>query len=141
MLPKGPYESVEIYLDTYFRLLREAAFWAIKINVRDYSNSVEKGLGLKKDTCLRLYKNVKLLGFELATGTTPGFALKIAFETCQAKVDWSSASRLMFGNLLCLILEDNFSLPIWLTIANADEKEKGMILVEICSGFSNEVSL
>ncbi|CAG8438249.1 2741_t:CDS:10 [Acaulospora morrowiae] len=107
-----PYESIEEYLETHYRLLRE-----------DFICSLREGIKLhrepKKDddarTDLRVYENVNLVGVTFAS---MGVVHRISFRTQNhERVKWSMSKRLIPGTLIVLT-NDNFSTMKLATVIN-----------------------
>ena len=132
----GAYESAEQYLDTYFRLLREDCFSALKEGV---NNLLSGKLDLRD---MHVYSDVKLVALQvpqsvgsLSSGNG-GIHLALQIKPCREVRSWSHAPNLMFGNLLCISTTGDFKRPLWATVANRDTKlldRDNIIFVEPCS--------
>ncbi len=128
---EGPYLSIDEYMDTYFRLLRADCFDAIRVGIDD----------LKKNKLdprdMNVYHKITIPGI-LPSNFEAGIQLALRVTPCQPVENWSTSSKLMFGNLLCLTPSGTFKDAIWATIANREEellkqKDGPVIVVELCS--------
>ena len=133
----GSYDSVDEYVDTYFRLLRVDCFDAIRKGIHDLLK------GELDPREMNVYDNVSLEGI-LPSNTEIGVQLALRVKPRKHVEDWSSSPNLMFGNLLSLSATGNFKDAIWATVANRDEKLlklEQVILVELCcEGINTNVS-
>ncbi|XP_014212352.1 NFX1-type zinc finger-containing protein 1-like [Copidosoma floridanum] len=124
---KDAYDSVEQYLDTQFRLLREDFVRPLRNGIKEYLDSDRK----RRNNGLRIYRRAKLMDSK-ASNLNAGIQLyfgKLNF------VNWKSSKRFMFGGLL-LLSKDNFKTIVFATVANRDEKElaEGIVRIELCLG-------
>ena len=132
---EGAYDSVEQYMDTYFRLFREDCFSGLKKGIQNLLNGK---LDLRD---MNVYHNVKLVGLHLTKEDT-GLAIALQVVPLRPVKNWASSSNLMFGNLLCLSVSGSFRDPIWATVTARDVKmlnSKNIIVVELCTE-SNDMS-
>ena len=132
---KGAYDSVEQYMDVYFRLFREDCFSALKKGTRNFLNG---NLDLRD---MNVYHSVRMVGLHL-TREDSGLAIAIQVEPLRPVRNWATSSNLMFGNLLCLSVSGSFRDPIWATVAARDVQllnSKNIIVIELCTE-SNDMS-
>ena len=106
-----PYLSEDEYMDTYLRLLRAECF-----------SSIQKGIiELKRDELdsrdMNVYSEVCLVDHDVSYS---GFTIAVKFKPEREVRDWNKTQQLMYGNLLCLSTDKNFTEPIWATVENRD---------------------
>ncbi len=125
---KGAYNSVEEYIDTYFRLLRADCFSSL---IKGVKSLLYDTLDLRD---MAVYDNVRLAGLFTARGEN-GFSLALEVQPKRSIRDWETSSDLMFGNLLCISPSGSFRDPVWATVSNRDTKllkEKSTVIVDLC---------
>ena len=121
-----PYLSEDEYMDTYLRLLRAECF-----------SSIQKGITeLKRDELdsrdMNVYSEVCLVDHDVSYS---GFTIAVKFKPEREVRDWNKTQQLMYGNLLCLSTDINFTEPIWATVENRDAEllgQENIILLELC---------
>ncbi|KAH9330189.1 hypothetical protein KI387_002297 [Taxus chinensis] len=122
---QGSYGSVEVYMDTYFRLLKEDCFWGLKKGISD----LRKNKWDRRD--MRIWPNGVAIGLHFG-GSRSGVTIAVNTERVYG------SRRPMEGNLLCLSDDGgNFDSPIWGIVAHCeDSTKKGMLSVfaEIVDG-------
>ncbi|GLJ17149.1 hypothetical protein SUGI_0296770 [Cryptomeria japonica] len=121
---EGSYGSVEEYMDTYFRLLKEDCFWGLKKGISD----LKKNKWDPKD--MRVWPNGVLIGFHFG-GSYSGLTIAVATERVY------SSKCLKEGNLICLSDDGgNFDSPIWGIVAHCEDAAEKMVMifVEIVEG-------
>ncbi|XP_065186319.1 uncharacterized protein LOC135817127 [Sycon ciliatum] len=136
----GNYKSVDDYLDTYFRLLREDCFAALKTGVQ---NLLQGKLDIRD---MNVYYQVKLDAMESLVKdknkrrqrgigqSSSGFSLGIRVKPVRPVKDWQKTSALMYGNLVCITTDGSFSNPLWATVrSNANMATEGILLVDPCT--------
>ena len=106
VIEKGPYESDEDYLDTYFRLLRFDCFAEFNVGIKSFVNGKVDG---RSNLCT--YHNVLLKGIQLLE-TGSGIGLVVQIKAARPPKDWKSASHLRFGNLVCISPSGGFKDPL-----------------------------
>lgn len=126
------YKSVDHYLDTQFRLLREDFVRPLRNGINEYLNEEKK----YRNDDFRIYKNAKLIKFEISKRSA---GYKLFFGKLNFIKNWQRSKRFMFGGLL-LLSKDNFKSIVFLTVANRDEKDlaEGFVTVEPCP--ENEIT-
>lgn len=124
---KGPYPSVEEYIDIYFRLLRSDCFAALSKGATD----LLKGTLDQRD--MNVYTQVKMVGFQKAVHGS-GLPLGLALKPLRPVANWDQTSCLMYGNLLCISVSGTFRDPIWATVSNRELlSSQSVVIVELCS--------
>ncbi|KAK2702438.1 hypothetical protein QYM36_018951 [Artemia franciscana] len=124
------YRSVDDYLDTHFRLLREDFIAPLRSGIQQYKKfKTENKHHRGRVDDLRLYFNVKFVEYDILQGT---HLIHISTERLK-NVVWENSKRLMHGSLLCLS-KDDFCSFILATVVKRDpqllEKE-GTIHVRV----------
>ncbi len=124
------HESCSDYLDQYYHLMKTESFAPIQEVIKEY----QEGNLKPQDHHFRcLYTHVSLVGVNTLW---TGLSLSLKFQTPR-KVDWKRSSQLMYGNLLALSMNQDFSDTIWLTILHRDLEilqKDSVVLVKICEG-------
>eukprot|EP00742_Colponemidia_sp_Colp-10_P015126 GILJ01017240.1.p1 GENE.GILJ01017240.1~~GILJ01017240.1.p1 ORF type:complete len:1119 (-),score=139.66 GILJ01017240.1:2155-5169(-) len=137
---QGAYESCEVYLDTYFRLLREDCFMPMREGISSFRACT------LDDRDLHVFTQVKVAGvFFFPRGR--GLAYGLTFQPRRAglkRQQWLESSDLQYGNLLCLSPDISFSTMIWATVCaqKIDSYTKintFSIFIQFCSD-DNELS-
>ena len=121
-----PYLSEDEYMDTYLRLLRAECF-----------SSIQKGiLELKRGELdirdMSVYSEVSLVGHATSFSS---FTIAVKFKPELEVRDWNKTQQLMYGNLVCLSTNTNFTEPIWATVDYRDPEllgKENIILLELC---------
>ncbi len=133
---KGPYESPDDYMDTYFRLLRADCFNALCTGIKQFIN------GKLDHRDMNVYHSLHLVGVMVNPSDSSGLIVALKVVPHRKVHNWATSSSLMFGNLLCLSAAGTFKDPIWATVVNRDvdllEKHQ-IIMVEFCTE-SNVIS-
>lgn len=130
ILNKG-YQSTCEYLDVYYRLLRVETFAAIQKGIKDYKR------GELDERDMNVYSMVTVVDINL---TNSSLLVYLQFSSKNSGISWKTSRKLMYGNLLCISINGEFSDSIWVTVADRDEEvlEKHSVVgVELIS-FSNE---
>ena len=121
-----PYLSEDEYMDTYLRLLRAECFSSIQKGI------IELKRGELDSRDMNVYSEVCLVGHAVSYS---GFTIAVKFKSQRAVRDWNKTQQLMYGNLLCLSTDINFTEPIWATVENRDPEllgKESIILLELC---------
>ena len=121
-----PYLSEDEYMDTYLRLLRAECFSSIQKGI------IELKSGQLDSRDMNVYKEVCLVGHAVSHS---GFTIAVKFKPEREVRDWNKTQQLMYGNLLCLSTDKNFTEPIWATVENRDTellRKENIILLELC---------
>ena len=121
-----PYISEDEYMDTYLRLLRAECFSSIQKGIID----LKRGELDSRD--MNVYSEVCLVGHAVSFS---GFTIAVKFKPERDVRDWNKTQQLMYGNLLCLSTDINFTEPIWATVENRDSEllgKENIILLELC---------
>ena len=121
-----PYLSEVEYMDTYLRLLRAECFSSIQKGI------IELKRGELDSRDMNVYSEVCLVGHAVSYS---GFTIAVKFKSQRAVRDWNKTQQLMYGNLLCLSTDINFTEPIWATVENRDSEllgQENIILLELC---------
>ncbi|KAG5836364.1 hypothetical protein ANANG_G00253830 [Anguilla anguilla] len=131
------YPSVQVYLDTHFRLLREDFVRPLREGIRELLQSYEEeSLGQvpvrrKRFDDIRVYFETRLL-VPLCTPT--GTAYKVQFDPTPLKfVRWQNSKRLLYGSLVCMS-QDNFETFLFATVSDRDpaDLQKGQVQLSFC---------
>ena len=121
-----PYLSEDEYMDTYLRLLRAECFSSIQKGI------IELKSGQLDSRDMNVYNEVCLVGHAVSYS---GFTIAVKFKPEREVRDWNKTQQLMYGNLLCLSTDINFTEPIWATVENRDSEllgQENIILLELC---------
>ena len=121
-----PYLSEDEYMDTYLRLLRAECFSSIQKGI------IELKRGELDSRDMNVYSEVCLVGHAVSYS---GFTIAVKFKSQREVRDWKKTQQLMYGNLLCLSTDINFTEPIWATVENRDSEllgKENIILLELC---------
>ena len=121
-----PYLSEDEYMDTYLRLLRAECFSSIQKGI------IELKRGELDSRDMNVYSEVCLVGHAVSYS---GFTIAVKFKSQREVRDWKKTQQLMYGNLLCLSTDINFTEPIWATVENRDPEllgKESIILLELC---------
>jgi len=138
----GAYVSVDDYLDTQFRLLREDFVGPLREGISQYINMTDKQR-LKRINNVRIYRKVYFLSHKIIKDR---LGLIVCFDPDERlrKLTWEHSKRFMFGSLL-LFSRDNFANIIFATVMGRDlaDLENGKIMVQLSkdhevSDFSDE---
>ncbi|KAH3711004.1 NFX1-type zinc finger-containing protein 1-like [Dreissena polymorpha] len=117
---KGRYDSLDTYLDTQFRLLREDYVQPLRQGIHEYRSCIKDGLSVNRLRNVRIYQNVQIMQ-PVCSGK--GINHVLQFDTSHLKiVNWESSRRLLFGSLVCLSV-DNFDTIHYATITERDANE------------------
>ncbi|KAK7497642.1 hypothetical protein BaRGS_00011037, partial [Batillaria attramentaria] len=132
---EGAFKDVHHYLDVQFRLLREDYIRPLREGIREYRRMREKGEQVKKNSDLRLYHRVQVIGL----ACKEALEHRVQFDISHMKhVRWQSSKRLLYGSLVCLSVDDfeNISFAI---VTNRDIKdlENGIIQIRFESGIED----
>lgn len=136
----GAYESVDDYLDTQFRLLREDFVSPLREGILEYVNMCDKKR-INKINSVRIYRKVFFLNPKIVNDR---LGLIVCFDPDRhlKRVIWEHSKRFLFGTLLAFS-RDNFTNVIFATVMDRDitELKNGKIVVEISQGFvvSNDI--
>ena len=128
----GAYQSLDQYLDTYFRLLREDCFSKLKEGVQQL---LHKRLDIRD---MNVYVDIQLVGIEAVEGNlhadaNSGISFGLRIKSVKPHIKWEQSRDLMFGNLLCISTDGTFNKPLWATVSSRDLLAKnGIVLVDPC---------
>ena len=126
----GAYVSVDDYLDTQFRLLREDFVAPLREGISQYMNITDK-IRIKKVNNVRIYHKVYFLSHKIVKDR---LGLIVCFDPDKRlkNLNWEHSKRFLFGSLL-LFSRDNFANIILATVMDrgvADLKN-GKIMVRL----------
>ena len=126
-----PYSNCEEYMDIYYRLMRTECFAAIQKGILD----LKKGQLDSRD--MNCFKDVYIMGHDV-TGYKVQLALQ--FKPNKLVTDWRKTSQLMYGNLVCLSPNNQFTDPIWATVSNRDVDllNKSSVICVVISDFNDK---
>jgi hypothetical protein len=126
----GAYVSVDDYLDTQFRLLREDFLGPLREGISQYINMKDKKR-INEIKSVRIYRKVYFIEPEWISYRL-GLIVCFDPEKQLKNLDWENTKRFMFGSLL-LFSSDNFETIIFATVIgrNLEELKKGRIVVEL----------
>ncbi|XP_046669546.1 NFX1-type zinc finger-containing protein 1-like isoform X2 [Homalodisca vitripennis] len=138
---KGPYGSVEHYLDTHFKLLREDFMSPIRQAIRDYKKQQNSKEKFKRIENVRIYRKVKFLHSKTIND-------KVGYEICFDvdkkinRVNWEFSNRFMYGSLL-LFTNDHFDTFFLATVAfrSVKELENKRVVIELQGATQNAKSI
>ncbi|NXX81788.1 ZNFX1 protein, partial [Urocolius indicus] len=135
----GRYESVSIYLDTHFRLLREDFVRPLREGILELLQSFEdKGLRKKKFDDIRIYFDTRIIT-PLCCPT--GIVYKVQFDTKPLKfVRWQNSKRLLYGSLVCMS-KDHFETCLFATVSNRDNADLAHGTVQLCFNAQSQALL
>lgn len=135
----GRYESISIYLDTHFRLLREDFVRPLREGISELLQSFEdKGLRKKKFDDIRIYFDTRIIA-PLCSPT--GVVYKVQFDTKPLKfVRWQNSRRLLYGSLVCMS-KDHFETCLFATVSNRDSTDLAKGIVELCFNAQSQALL
>ncbi|CAG8496191.1 11399_t:CDS:10 [Acaulospora colombiana] len=112
-----PFESIEEYLETHYKLLREDFVRSLREGIERYCETDEHDEDARTD--IRVYENVKVVGVTFAG---VGVVQRISFRTQHyEQVKWSMSKRLIPGTLVVLT-NDKFSTMKFATVINRPEE-------------------
>ncbi|KAK2142651.1 hypothetical protein LSH36_929g00077, partial [Paralvinella palmiformis] len=131
-LPKikesGKYPSVESYLDTHFRLLREDFMRPLRQGINNYLNTTRKLQERQQLQNVRIYQNVHV---KYPVCTPDGISYKISFDVNRLhSVRWENTKRLIYGALVCLS-PDSFKTIYWATVSHRHPEQLKNGTVEV----------
>ena len=126
----GAYVSVDDYLDTQFRLLREDFVGPLREGISQYPNMTNKQR-MKKISSVRIYRRVYFLGHKIINDL-PGLVVCFDPNKRLKNLIWEHSKRFMFGSLL-LFSRDNFTNIIFATVMGRDleDLKNGNIVVQL----------
>ncbi|CAG9824500.1 unnamed protein product [Phaedon cochleariae] len=130
---KGPYQSVNHYLDVQFRLLREDFVAPLRRGICKYKENPKERL-----ENLKIYNPIKFLEQETVTEQNC-YRIQFDFTNTKRTYVYENSRRFMFGALLCFT-HDNFKTLLFGKVVKRDAKdclEKGQLIV----GFNADVAL
>ncbi|CAI2172161.1 19284_t:CDS:10 [Funneliformis geosporum] len=105
-----PYESINEYLETHYKLLREDCIRPLREGIRVFKANPEE-----KNRDLRVYVKINLVGVTFAK---IGVVHRISFRTKDfERVNWSTSKRLLPGTLV-VFSKDNFETMKFATVVN-----------------------
>ena len=123
--PKGPFDSVQQYVETHYHLLREDFVHPLR-NVIEKSHDLEESLGHTTK-----YENVRFVCQDISQGE---IVYQISFEIQgKKKTNWRHNKRFTYGSLLCLSQEDNFQSLQFASVAQReiDDLKKGLVTIKM----------
>ena len=116
VLTSEPYNSVSHYLDTYFRLLRENCFAALKTGI---SELLENKLDFRD---MIVYKRVHFKGITLSEN---GIILVMSLDENSLRPGQTIRNGdLQYGNLVCLSASGSFQDSVWATVFMREKEPK-----------------
>eukprot|EP00095_Tigriopus_kingsejongensis_P008280 maker-scaffold1620_size33299-snap-gene-0.6 protein:Tk08280 transcript:maker-scaffold1620_size33299-snap-gene-0.6-mRNA-1 annotation:"nfx1-type zinc finger-containing protein 1-like" len=104
-----PYDSVQEYMDTYFRLLRAEAFYGIQRGIAQFRGGE---LDLHD---MNVYVDITLVAMDLQK-----LRLVLSFTPLKKVKNWEKSKGLLEGNLLCVCSDNQFKDVVWFIIADRD---------------------
>ncbi|XP_065051269.1 NFX1-type zinc finger-containing protein 1-like isoform X2 [Rhopilema esculentum] len=126
MICKGKYNSADEYVEILFRLLREDCFNSLKEGIQKLLD----GSLDKRD--MDVYHGVRVVGINASSHS--GFYLAVKLGKLSKKIEWKKSKKLMYGNLLCLSMNNRFDDVVWTTVASRELLESQQIVsVQLCS--------
>ncbi|RZC35374.1 AAA 11 domain containing protein, partial [Asbolus verrucosus] len=98
---RGPYRSVDHYLDVQFRLLREDFVGPLRCGIANYKSESKKRI-----KNVKIHKKVRFLNPETINES---YCIRVQFDFTKKKntFNFENSRRFMFGSLLCFTA-DNF---------------------------------
>ena len=135
----GGYKKIEDYMETYFRLLKEDAFAALKKGISDFV----KGKLNNRD--MVVWSSVSVIGVHFGK-TLPGMTFGLLVN--QKKANKTSPKPPLPGSLLCICDSGgSFINPIWATAESCeqDSKKQKILFIDVMdssptfSGNNNEL--
>lgn len=136
----GAYESIDDYLDTQFRLLREDFVSPLREGISEYINLADKRR-IRNISSVRIYHKVFFLNPKVIKDR---LGLVVCFDPNKhfTKVVWEQSKRFMFGSLL-LFSRDNFANIIFATVLDRriEDLKAGKIVVQLseCSDVPDDL--
>ena len=140
----GAYVSVDDYLDTQFRLLREDFVAPLREGISQYINMTDKQR-MKRINSVWIYRKVYFLTHKIVNNRL-GFTVRFDPDKRLKNLTWEHSKRFMFGSLL-LFSRDNFANIVFATVIDRDlaDLKNGQIVVQLSQDcdvsddlFSNE---
>ncbi|XP_059169633.1 NFX1-type zinc finger-containing protein 1-like [Physella acuta] len=131
---KGVYDDVSQYLDIQFRLMREDFLIPLRQGISELRKHGTNRHWKTGDLNLRLYRNVRIDGWELDRHILIHW---ISFDTAQTiRVNWKGSKRLINGSVVCLS-SDNFKTMIFaiVDLRDKNDRENGLVSVVVESGY------
>ncbi|MBN3299873.1 ZNFX1 protein, partial [Amia calva] len=131
------YPSIQLYLDTHFRLLREDFVRPLREGIQQLLQSYQEQtlaqgpLRKKRFDDIRVYFDTRLL---VPLCAPSGTAFKVCFDPRPLKfVRWQNSKRLLYGSLVCMS-RDNFESFLFATVSDRDPAElsKGVVQLSFC---------
>ena len=135
----GGYKKIEDYMETYFRLLKEDAFAALKKGISDFVN------GKLNNRDMVVWSSVSVIGVHFGK-TLPGMTFGLLVN--QKKANKTSPKPPLPGSLLCICDSGgSFINPIWATAESCeqDSKKQKILFIDVMdssptfSGNNNEL--
>ena len=114
---KGPYDSLEQYLDIHFRLLREEFMTPLREGLQQYLDSISANDKWQRNPHIRVYKDVCITAPVLKKELM--FTISFELTSWMKRINWSHSKRLLHGALVCLS-SDNFKTMHFATIVERD---------------------
>ncbi|XP_068006238.1 NFX1-type zinc finger-containing protein 1 isoform X1 [Melanerpes formicivorus] len=135
----GRYESITVYLDTHFRLLREDFIRPLREGITELLQSFEeRGLRRKKFDDIRIYFDAHIL---TPVCTPSGVVYKVQFDVAPLKfVRWQNSKRLLYGSFICMS-KDRFETCLFATVSNRDSAELARGVVQLCFNAQSQALL
>ena len=127
---EGAYVSVDDYLDTQFRLLREDFVGPLREGISQYINMTDKQR-MKRINSVRIYRKVYFLSHKIVKDR-PGLIVCFDPDKRLKNLIWEHSKRFLFGSLL-LFSRDNFANIIFATVMARDlaDLKNGKIVVQL----------
>ncbi|XP_057863079.2 uncharacterized protein LOC131071300 [Cryptomeria japonica] len=113
---EGSYGSVEEYLETHFRLIREDLITPYRQAVRELRRRKSCNFNCKSLTDIQIYNSVKMVGMR-AENSGMEYVLKFSGIEGHNYVDWANGKLLMYNSLLC-ISGDEFETFFWAVVSS-----------------------
>ncbi|KAK7575660.1 hypothetical protein V9T40_011946 [Parthenolecanium corni] len=119
---KGPYQSVEHYLDVHFRLLREDFIDSVRSGIQKYLASKTEPLRRFKFDNVRIYPDTRIVDWTRNKSGGLEVGVRLNFDPRRRfawDCDWAHNKRFMHGSLL-LLTTDDFNTFICATVLERD---------------------
>ena len=133
---KGPYDSVDQYLDIHFRLLREEFMCPLREGLQQYLDSTSAEDKRQRNTSIRVYHDVRIIAPVFKKEVM--FTISFKLTSWMKRINWSHSKRLLYGALICLS-SDNFKTMHFATVAERDASllRRGLIRVRFERGIKS----
>ncbi|KAK7498028.1 hypothetical protein BaRGS_00010616 [Batillaria attramentaria] len=124
---EGGYKDNNHYLDVQVRLLREDYIRPLRNGLKEYRRTRDTGETSKRNTDLRFYQRVRIVGMSCA------FTLqhRLQFDNAHLRnVQWQFSKRLQYGSLVCLS-QDDFETIYFATVTERKVKDLSRGIIQV----------